>query len=655
LCADGVFCNGEEICDITAGCISGTPVNCSDGIECTIDTCNEETDACENSPQNSLCDDGLFCNGTEICDIYAGCISGSPPDCSDGIECTTDSCNEEMDLCENTPQDSLCIDELFCTVNERCDANSGCIFEERNCSDEIDCTQDFCSEEEKTCLHLPQNEICDDSNECTDDLCNIETGCQNLNVPDGMLCGLHDGTQICVSGECVERRCGDGYVEPLNSEYGAEECDDGNLEENDSCTADCHSIDFQVNTTESGEQKNPRIAFLSDCSFVIVFEDETYSSPSYTDVRMRLFDRFGNPVSTTDSLISESSTGVQNHPSVAPIAGGGFAVAWADEGGAGADLFEIKLRIFDSSGIGSRTISVNTITSGSQTNPFVLTSSDKIFVFWDDWSNFPGEIKFRRFGFSGHPLDSVEKSVSGSLTSMVYSGEPSSALTPDGGFIVVWTGSTDGRQTGVFGKIFDSNSNPVSQIFEISSSECNQNYSASTSWYGEISDGVFVVVWERICSGGSPEIASAIIDPYSASVFFPPITISPQAEESFSPQIISVKALVKPDGSLEPPSLRWISMLLWAGEIAETSSPQDAPYDIYAWRFIVEGNELLPFDESPRVISTTTRFEQSEPTGAFCASGNFAISWKDLSFEGSDTQFSSIRSRYLPNGWLITE
>ncbi len=48
-CSDGVFCNGEEVCDDSV-CKRGQRVSCDDGVECTTDLCSEESSACRNLP-----------------------------------------------------------------------------------------------------------------------------------------------------------------------------------------------------------------------------------------------------------------------------------------------------------------------------------------------------------------------------------------------------------------------------------------------------------------------------------------------------------------------------------------------------------------------------------------------------------------------------
>jgi len=125
-CDDGLWCNGAETCD-GCYCQPGTPVNCDDGVDCTDDTCNESTHGCDYVPNDAYCDNGLWCDGPEICDALLGCLGTTAPDCNDEVGCTDDSCNESTDQCDNIPNDGLCPDDgLFCTGAEFCDAVLDC-------------------------------------------------------------------------------------------------------------------------------------------------------------------------------------------------------------------------------------------------------------------------------------------------------------------------------------------------------------------------------------------------------------------------------------------------------------------------------------------------------------------------------------------------
>ena len=80
---------------ITIHPTGGVNTNCDDGIACTVDSSGPD-DQCSNIPDDALCDDGLFCNGTETCDLLSGCQPGSAP-CDQ-----PDECDEETDECINT-------------------------------------------------------------------------------------------------------------------------------------------------------------------------------------------------------------------------------------------------------------------------------------------------------------------------------------------------------------------------------------------------------------------------------------------------------------------------------------------------------------------------------------------------------------------------
>jgi hypothetical protein len=104
-CADGLFCNGSEICQ-GGGCVStGDP--CTDG---TI--CDDVVDECVACLRMEHCDDGLFCNGVESC-VVDSCIPGSEP-------CPVQVCNESTDLCADCLDSSDCQDGVYCNGVEQC-------------------------------------------------------------------------------------------------------------------------------------------------------------------------------------------------------------------------------------------------------------------------------------------------------------------------------------------------------------------------------------------------------------------------------------------------------------------------------------------------------------------------------------------------------
>ena len=75
-CEDGLFCNGAETC-FRGLCIIGAPVECSDGIACTVDYCDELADACVSSARDN--------DGDGVGDISCTDGAGAPlgEDCDD--------------------------------------------------------------------------------------------------------------------------------------------------------------------------------------------------------------------------------------------------------------------------------------------------------------------------------------------------------------------------------------------------------------------------------------------------------------------------------------------------------------------------------------------------------------------------------------------
>ena len=119
-CEDGSFCNGPDRCS-GGVCASMGFDPCDDEVGCTVDTCDDSLDTCANEPADDNCSDGLFCNGTEVCDAEQGCVGGPYP-CDDENGCTTDNCDEESDGCsfDPVPEPAICDDGDVCTLDDQC-------------------------------------------------------------------------------------------------------------------------------------------------------------------------------------------------------------------------------------------------------------------------------------------------------------------------------------------------------------------------------------------------------------------------------------------------------------------------------------------------------------------------------------------------------
>jgi hypothetical protein len=152
-CDDGLWCNGIDRCE-DGKCIPGTPPEIDDQVSCTNDYCDEENDEVVHTPDHEFCQDGLWCNGAEICDIEKDCQDGPDPNLSDGVECTVDTCDEGEDVTDNTGQP----------------------------------------------VHTPRDRNCDDGNPCTEDRCDVVNDCQHTLLEDNECQGDYKGCQCSFGG-----------------------------------------------------------------------------------------------------------------------------------------------------------------------------------------------------------------------------------------------------------------------------------------------------------------------------------------------------------------------------------------------------------------------------------------------------------------------
>ena len=189
-CDDGLFCNGAEVCS-SGICEAGTTIECDDGVSCTIDSCNELTDACEALPNDNLCVDNDVCNGTETCDAVNDCQPGTPLLADDGVTCTVDSCDPLTGI-SNLPSDNLCIDSDVCNGAETCDVVNDCQPGTPLLADDgVACTVDSC-DPLTGISNLPSDSLCGDDDVCNGaETCDAVNDCQAgtpLVVDDGVSC-----------------------------------------------------------------------------------------------------------------------------------------------------------------------------------------------------------------------------------------------------------------------------------------------------------------------------------------------------------------------------------------------------------------------------------------------------------------------------------
>ena len=204
LCTDTSVCNGEETCVVGSGCVGGAPLNCADVWSCTEDTCDDLEGGCVHEKVHSACDDGLACNGEEMCEPDTpghnaqGCVAGTSVDCEDGVSCTVGACQEAPPngyYCEQEPYDTLCDDNDHCNGVETCDEIHDCQSGvAKDCNDFVDCTDDGCDPVTGHCVNEPNDGNCTNSNPCRPLIgCDADGGCMYDLLEDGTSCNIKIG------------------------------------------------------------------------------------------------------------------------------------------------------------------------------------------------------------------------------------------------------------------------------------------------------------------------------------------------------------------------------------------------------------------------------------------------------------------------------
>jgi len=180
-------------------------VSCDDGVDCTVDQCEEATTSCSHVPNAATCDDGLFCT-VDTCNPAlpgTGC-SHAPLSCpdTDGVACTSDVCSEASDSCLVSAQNDLCpagqlcapgvgCSVVACTQDADCDDGNPCNGVETckakacqagtpfDCGDATACSTDTCDPGDGSCSHVPNDAVCQDGTLCNgDEVCVLGVGCQ---------------------------------------------------------------------------------------------------------------------------------------------------------------------------------------------------------------------------------------------------------------------------------------------------------------------------------------------------------------------------------------------------------------------------------------------------------------------------------------------
>lgn len=318
------------------------------------------------------------------------------------------------------------------------------------------------------------------------------------------------------------------------------------------------------------DQQRIQSTLLNNGSMVFVWEDQ---SGGDSEVKFRIF----TPSTGQFSLIRTvnfDAAGDQVDPVVAPLANGGFAVAFASRPVAGD--YDVKFRRFDFTGgaIDAGDLPVNVTTTGAQQHPSIARlDNGNLVIAFSGPGNSGQDLFHRQFDTGGSPVGAVDLSLNALGRDAVASGDQGAVKVgafAEGGWMAVF----EDRSTGeLFGIRFNNAGVPFADpqgsagdeyYFRLNEATANDQFAPALAAFG---DEQFAVAFNsdtdgtaagrrvrlRIFGSGGPATADLLLgsatarsqDPHVALISSTQLAVAWKTLETVGPsQIWSVYAQV---------------------------------------------------------------------------------------------------------------
>jgi hypothetical protein len=266
----------------------------------------------------------------------------------------------------------------------------------------------------------------------------------------------------------------------------------------------------RVNTLDADNQRFPRVAVAPDGSFLVIWQtfEPAWPGVFYSKIRSQAFDSDGQPMGAEQEL-STLSTDLQTeaHANVGALEGGGYVAVW--ESWNSADPMDPTYSIQGRRvGAGGTTIGdqfqVNSLMTGVlEQYPSVAGLADGGFI--ATWS--APEIQGRRFMANGMPMGNDFQI--NTFTNLSFRNQTDVAVSGDGRVLVVWSDDEDpGDSTEIRGRMYDATLNPLGDDFRINTFISDAQSLPQVAGYG--AQGFFVV-WQSFGSIG-PDVEPTSIE-----------------------------------------------------------------------------------------------------------------------------------------------
>jgi len=208
-----------------------------------------------------------------------------------------------------------------------------------------------------------------------------------------------------------------------------------------------------VNTTTAGDQTNAAVAMNALGSFVVTWQGQGQDGSGW-GIYAQQFNYDGNRVGT-ETLVTITTAGDQEYPSVAINLLGNYVITWSSDGQDGSG-WGVYAQRFNASGTpqGGEFL-VSTTTSGDQ--EYSTVAMDLAGGFVITWASYGEDgsgwgVYARQFNANGTPVD-IEVPVN--ATTAGNQSDPSIAMSASGQMVIDWSGNGGGDSAGVFMQQFN--------------------------------------------------------------------------------------------------------------------------------------------------------------------------------------------------------
>ena len=371
------------------------------------------------------------------------------------------------------------------------------------------------------------------------------------------------------------------------------------------------SLEFQVNTYTTDDQKAPDVAKDALGNLIVVWESTGQDGDGQGIFGQR-YDSSGVEMAG-EFQVNSYTTGYQDQPSVA-IGSDSFLVVWRSQG-QGGESGEIWAQLYDTGGTEMSTeFHVNSTTAYIQSNPRVISdSAGRYLVVWEDTHRFIGVLG-QRFDSTG-TSQGVEFLI---VEPNAGVGSFDAGMDSGGNFVVVWGGLGDYGPPGYYGanrlRRFDSLGTPVGSTLVFSGTQPD---------VAVHNGGDFVIAYRfgfikarRFDSGGTALGGELAVNTY---------TNYPQ---------VGPRVAMDGDRSF---------VVSWSSGTRTFPGPDGDDGSIAAQRFTSGGE---PWG-TEIVVNTYTTGNQTQPAIAADPDGRFVVAWtsNDIFTTGPDGSGTSVRAQ----------